>query len=89
MRGGGIKSLQDVASRMRGSMPAGDISSQIRCAFHLPEGVLTARREGEVLILCSTDKTVCAALQGMVQPILRSLNANGHSGLRRIRWSAA
>ena len=89
MRGGGIKSLQDVASRMRGSMPAGDISSQIRCAFHLPEGAVIARREGEVLILSSGDKTIRDALEGMVQPILRSLNANGHPGLRRIRWSAA
>ena len=85
----GFRSLAELSEGMRKSVPVADLASHLQAAFHLPAASLDARRDGEALVLSSSDKTVRFALQDMDQQILGFLASRGYAGLRRVRWSAA
>lgn len=85
----GLKSLAELSQKVRGKNPPADLSALVQSALHLSTGKLEACREGDDLVLTTSDKTVRLALRGMESQVLAYLARKGHEGMRRMRWSAA
>ncbi len=84
-----FRSLAELSAGIRKAMPVADLASHLQAAFHLPAASFEARRDGEALVLSTSDRTVRFALQDMDEQILGFLASRGYAGLRRVRWSAA
>jgi hypothetical protein len=83
-----FRSLSDVAAGMLPTLPPGDVTEHLRGAFHLPPGALSARMNGDMLLISTSDKTVRFALSGLEPEILRMVQGRGFKNVRRVSWSA-
>ena len=84
-----LKSLAELSRQVREKAPPAEVAALLQATFHLPPGSLAARKEGDLLVLSTLDKTVRFAMDGMESQILRFLASRGCGELRRVRWSVA
>lgn len=80
-----LQPLGEVAGSTFGRLFPDDPGPFLHALLHLAPGTFSVERRGEEVVLTG-DRSVCMALKGLEDALLKRLASAGYGRIRRISW---